>query len=138
MFMFAYIEVTQDITTGIIPLEAIRIHYQKGLTILLMSLLQSSATPGIKVSFFISKSTNIIKTIKVCSHLTFASAIVSTSPSKFNIASMETQTRMHRMGLNPILTFYIDVDANANANIRCEHTLIISCLLGKRTVYNRL
>ena len=40
--------------------------------------------------------------VKVCSHLTLA----STSPSKFNIASMETQT--HRMGLNPFLTFYID------------------------------
>ena len=52
---------------------------------------------------------------------------VSTSPSKFNIASMETQTEMHRMGLNPFLTFYIDamlnVDASANANVKCEHTL---------------
>ena len=41
--------------------------------------------------------------LKVCSHLTFASAFASTS--KFNIASMETQTQMHRMGLNPFLTF---------------------------------
>ena len=32
MFMFAYIEVTQDITTGVIPLEAVRIPYRKGLT----------------------------------------------------------------------------------------------------------
>ena len=37
--------------------------------------------------------------VKVCSHLT--SAFVSTSPSKFNIASMVTQTQTHRMGLNP-------------------------------------
>ena len=56
--------------------------------------------------------------VKVCSHLTFAFA--STSPSKFNIASMETQTQTHRMGLNPFLTFYIGVDANAN--VKCEHT----------------
>ena len=32
MFMFVCIEVTQDITTGVIPLEAVRIPYQKGLT----------------------------------------------------------------------------------------------------------
>ena len=69
---------------------------------------------------------------KVCSHLTFAFAFASTSP--FNISSMEMQTHMHRMGLNPFLTFYIDtvlnfdgdVDANANANVKCEHT--IKCL----------
>ena len=36
---------------------------------------------------------------------------------------METQTQTHRMGLNPFLTFYIDVDTNAKANVRCEHTL---------------
>ena len=59
--------------------------------------------------------------LKVCSHLTFASTFASTSPSKFNIASMETQTQTHRMGLNPFLMFYIDVDANAN--VRCEHAL---------------
>ena len=37
----------------------------------------------------------------------------------------------HRMGLNPFLTFYIDamlnfdgdVDANGNANVKCEHTI---------------
>ena len=58
--------------------------------------------------------------VKVCSNLTFASAFASTSPSKFNIASMETQTQTHRMGLNPFLTFYIDVDANAN--VKCEQT----------------
>ena len=64
--------------------------------------------------------------LKVCSHLTFAFAFALMSPSKFNIASMETQTQMHRMGLNPFLTFYIvamlNVDANANANIKCEET----------------
>ena len=54
-----------------------------------------------------------------CSHLAFAFA--STSPSKFNIALMETQTQTHRMGLNPFLTFYIDVDANAN--VKCEHSI---------------
>ena len=63
-------------------------------------------------------------TLKVRSHLTFAFA--STLPSKFNIASMETQT--HRMGLNPFLTFYIEVllnvDADANANVKHQHTLI--------------
>ena len=30
--MFAYIEVTQDIRTGVIPLEAVCIPYRKGLT----------------------------------------------------------------------------------------------------------
>ena len=69
------------------------------------------------------------KRLKVCSHLTFASAFVSMSPSKFTIASMETQTQMHRMGLNPFLTFYIDVDANAN--VRCEHTLNVNGPLEK-------
>ena len=37
------------------------------------------------------------------------------------------------MGLNPFLTFYIakmlnfdgDVDANANANVKCEHTISV-------------
>ena len=42
---------------------------------------------------------------------------------------METQTQMHRMGLNPLLTFYIDVDANANG--KCEHTLTILFVLAK-------
>ena len=49
---------------------------------------------------------------------------------KFNIVSMETQTQMHRMGLNPFLMFsietmFFDVDANtnANANVKCEHSL---------------
>ena len=40
---------------------------------------------------------------------------------------MEMQIQTHRMGLNPFLTFYIDamliIDANANANVECEHTL---------------
>ena len=61
------------------------------------------------------------RNLKVCSHLAFA----STSPSKLNIASMETQTQMHRMGLNPFLTFYINTMLNvyANANVKCEHTI---------------
>ena len=34
MFMFVHIEVTQEITTGIIPLEAVCINpYRKGLTL---------------------------------------------------------------------------------------------------------
>ena len=66
---------------------------------------------------------HVLVLVKVCLHLTFAFAFASTSPSKFNIASMETQTQMHRMGLNPFLTFYIDVGANANANVKCEHNL---------------
>ena len=72
-----------------------------------------------------------LSTVKVCSHLTFAFAFASMSPSEFNIASMEMQTQMHRMGLNPFLTFYIDamlnfdyeVEANANANVKCELTI---------------
>ena len=64
----------------------------------------------------------LFKRLKVCSHLAFAFAFASTSPSKFNIASMGTETQTHRMGLNPFLTFYIGVDANANANVKCEHT----------------
>ena len=72
---------------------------------------------------------------KVCSHLTFASAFVSTSPSKFNIASMETQTQTHRMGLNQFLTFYIDVDANANSNVRCEHTFMANCVVHREFLW---
>ena len=67
-------------------------------------------------------------TLKLCSHLTFAFVFASTSLSKFNIASMETQTQTHRMGLNPFLMFYIDVDANANANVKCGHSIIMMSL----------
>ena len=43
---------------------------------------------------------------------------------------------MHRMGLNPFLTFYIDamlnfdddVDADAKANVKCEHTVTYHCM----------
>ena len=48
---------------------------------------------------------------------------------QFNIALMEMQTHMHRMGLNPFLTFYLDAmlnfdgDVDANANDKCEHTI---------------
>ena len=41
---------------------------------------------------------------------------------------METQTQMHGMGLNPLLTLYIDAmlnvdgDIDAKANVKCEHT----------------
>ena len=64
-------------------------------------------------------------TFKVYSHLTPAFAFGSTSPSKFIIVSMETRTQMHRMGLNPFLTLYIDAMLNidANANVKCEYTL---------------
>ena len=61
--------------------------------------------------------------------LTLTSAFASTSPSKFNIASMEMHTQTHRMGLNPFLTFYVDamlnVDGDANVNVKCEHTLTV-------------
>ena len=54
-------------------------------------------------------------------------AFASMSLSKSNIASIETQTKTHRKGLNPFLTFYIDVmlnvDANTNINVKCEHIL---------------
>ena len=33
----------------------------------------------------------------------------------FNVASMETQTQMHKMGLNPFCASDGDVDANASA-----------------------
>ena len=58
---------------------------------------------------------------KLCSHLTFTFAFASTSPSKFNIASMETQTQTHRMDPQ----FYIDAMLNidANANVKCECTM---------------
>ena len=36
---------------------------------------------------------------------------------KFNIASMETQTQMHRMGLNPFLTFSIDTMLNLTVTL---------------------
>ena len=58
--------------------------------------------------------------VKVCSHLTFAFALALTS--KFNIASLETPTQMHIMGLSPFLTFYID----ANANVKCEQTFTLN------------
>ena len=38
---------------------------------------------------------------------------------------------MHRMGLNPFLTFYMlnfDGDIDANANVMCEHTITMSSL----------
>ena len=49
------------------------------------------------------------------------------SPSKFNIASMETQTQTHRVGLNPFCVFDGDIDANANSNAKCEQTLMRVC-----------
>ena len=48
---------------------------------------------------------------------------------------METQMHTHRMGLNPFLTFYIDAmlnfdgDVDANANVKCEHTVTEVLLL---------
>ena len=46
----------------------------------------------------------------------------------------------HRMGLNPFLTFYIDtmlnfdgdVDANTNANVKCEHTIRVSAFVFRK------
>ena len=48
------------------------------------------------------------------------------------------------MGLNPFLTFYIyamlnfdgDVDANTNANIKCEHTIRFNTVSVKAIVYD--
>ena len=77
-----------------------------------------------------------VGSLKVCSHLTFAFAFASRSPSKFNIASMETQTQMHRMGLNPFLTFYIEVDPNANP--KCEHSIRATRLEPSDKLYIRL
>ena len=54
-------------------------------------------------------------------HLMFTFVFASTSPSKFNIASMEKQTQMHRMDPQ----FYIDamLNVDTNVNIKCEHTM---------------
>ena len=44
---------------------------------------------------------------------------------------MVMQTQMHRMGLNPFFTFYIDAmlnvdgDANADANVKSEHVFTV-------------
>ena len=65
--------------------------------------------------------------LKVCSHLTSAFAFASTSPSKFNIASMETQTQTHRVGLNPFLMFYIDAMLNIAANANIKSNLFKLC-----------
>ena len=60
----------------------------------------------------------------LCSHLTSAFAFVSMSLSKFNIASMVTQTKMQRMGYSLLqCSFDSDVDANANVDVKCEQTL---------------
>ena len=54
---------------------------------------------------------------------------------QFNIALMEMQMHTHKMGLNPFLTFYIDTmlnfdgDIDANANVKCEHTVTLSGML---------
>ena len=50
---------------------------------------------------------------------------------KFNIMSMETQTQMHRMGLNSFLMFSVDNvkldgDVDANTNVKCERTQLES------------
>ena len=61
--------------------------------------------------------------LRLCSHLT--SAFASTPPSKFNIASMVTQTQ--RMGLNPLsastfrlLFIMLSFDGDANTDVKCE------------------
>ena len=46
---------------------------------------------------------------KVCSHLMSAFAFVSTSPSKFNIASMVTQTQNAQNGSEPILCINVNL-----------------------------
>ena len=76
----------------------------------------------------------------LCSHLTFA----STSPSKFSIVSMETQTKTHRMGLNPFLTFYIHTMLNlmvtqtqtqtSSVNIALTLPHNVSCLPAAATI----
>ena len=42
------------------------------------------------------------------------------------LCQMEMQTQMHRICLNPFLTFYIHIMLNvdANANVKCEQALI--------------
>ena len=47
---------------------------------------------------------NLMSSFMLCSHLTSAFASTSTSPSKFNIASMVKQ--MQRMGLNPFSSMF--------------------------------
>ena len=54
-----------------------------------------------------------------CSHVTYAFASTSNSPSKFNIASMVTQMHMQRVGSDPFLTF----DANAHLKYEYHHLL---------------
>ena len=71
------------------------------------------------------RSVRCEQTFMLCSHLTFASVFASTSPSKFNIVSMEMQTQMHRMGLNPFFAFDGHIEADVNANVKREHTFTL-------------
>ena len=46
-----------------------------------------------------------------------------------NLTVTLTQTQTHRMGLNPFLTFDGDVYKNANANVKCEHSMRANSLI---------
>ena len=41
------------------------------------------------------------------------------------------------MGLNPFLTFYIDVDAKAKANVKCEHSITVICCWMSTRVFRK-
>ena len=66
--------------------------------------------------------------MNVYASFTLVSALASTSPSKFNIASMVMRTQIQRLGLKlfSVSTFALlfdtklNLDSNANANTQCE------------------
>ena len=64
----------------------------------------------------------------LCSHLMSAFVSTSTSPSKFNNASMVRQMHSHRMGLNSFsvcnvfvaIDTILNFDSDANTDVKCE------------------
>ena len=48
---------------------------------------------------------------------------------KFNIVSMETQTEIHRMGLNPFLMFSIDTMLNLTVTLMQTQTSSVNTVL---------
>ena len=67
--------------------------------------------------------------LKLCSHLTFAFAFVLTSLSSLTLCQWK---RKHaQKGSEPILDVFhwhnvkLDGDVDANANVKCEHSLIV-------------
>ena len=62
-------------------------------------------TRNVKISNVpLTKTVTLAACVMLCSHLTSAFASTSMSPSKFNIASLFTQTQRQRWGLNPFST----------------------------------